>query len=270
MTRMQSEEEAILALGRACLAPNAADRARVRSALDGALAAALAAPSQLPEANRGDPSGATSGVHSIRSGLVKAGSMRLLATTLTFALGGGLGYWAGYGAGIRAHSAPSAPRSPALPIVTPTASGSANGAPSNGSSVAASASSAAVVGSSAPRMTTAPRASSPAPRAETPAQPLAVPEVAVDEELRTLQRAERALRQGNPRLSLVLLEELARSTQGGRLLEERAAEMAVARCTLEPSEAERLSLEFEHAHPNSVYASRVEQSCGRANVNGSR
>ena len=250
MTRMESEEETMLALGRGALAPSPADRARVRASLRSALAAALPHATDVPEAPVAGDSGTASGIFWPNLGVAKAWVARLGTAALIGILGTGVGYWAGYRAGLTARSAQSSPP-PARPPLS--------SAPS--ASVAASASSVPPSEQVVTRPARPARTSAAPHRSEAPAPRPALPEAPVDEELRTLRRAERALRQGNPRLALVLLEELSRSTRGGRLLEERAAEMVIARCALEPSEGARLSLEFERTHSESVYLDRVKQSC---------
>jgi hypothetical protein len=252
MTRIESEEEALLALGRATLAPSAADHARVRVSLTSALAATLPEltsipePTSIPEA----ASEASAVVRSPSLGAAKIWVVRLLAAALIGGTGTGVGYWAGYRAGQLTPSAHLHLPPPRTPLAAPPTESAAPSAPT-----------APLSSNVAPPQSPSPVRSNTARRRDLTA-PRSNAEIPVDEELRTLRRAERALRQGNPRLALVLLEDLNRSTRGGRLLEERAAEMVIARCALEPNEATRLSLEFERAHADSVYLDRVKRSCG--------
>ncbi len=230
MTQIESEAEMRLALARRAMAPSAADRARVRLALR----SSLATPS--PEV--------TAEVTVPKLGFAKIWTTRALVTALMAGVGA-VGYWSGYRAGREAGRAQGPQPAAHSPL--------------NAARVANASASAAPTVDDAPPVAPV-HAIGAARRAESSAPP-AVPGVPIDEELRALRRAEHALRQQNPRLALVLLEDLNRTTRGGRLLEERAAELCIARCALEPSEATRLRLEFEQSHASSVYLNRVKHSC---------
>lgn len=87
-----------------------------------------------------------------------------------------------------------------------------------------------------------------------------------EEEVRSLRRVERVLREHNPRFALALLSELDRTVPTGRLMEERDAARTVATCELEGSglHASEQAAAFSARFPGSVYASRVHQACGVA------
>jgi len=245
MTRSEAEEaEAWLQQARRSLAPNLADRARVRVALGSALAAPL-------------PSSAATRLGNVGRILAR----RLPALALVGVVAGGAGYWLGYHAASQTRPArvsepqlQRAARTPAALVPPPAAQAQAP---------------AAVGDRQEPRDSGARTGSGSMRRADPNAPPdprstlgEQLPEVQLDEELRTLRRAEHAQREGNPRLALVLLEELSQSTRGGKLLEEREAEAVVARCALEPEQATALRSAFERTHPASVYLERIKHSCG--------
>jgi len=73
---------------------------------------------------------------------------------------------------------------------------------------------------------------------------------------------ERALRDREPGLALGLLRELDRAVPGGRLVEERQATAAIARCgTGDVPFGVDLGEEFAGRYPGSVYQARVEEAC---------
>jgi len=85
--------------------------------------------------------------------------------------------------------------------------------------------------------------------------------VSSDEELLALRRAEAAERSGNPRLALYVLGELDHQSEGGELLEERAAVAVIAKCALGFGGKLFLAREFLTRYPQSVYEERVRQEC---------
>lgn len=89
------------------------------------------------------------------------------------------------------------------------------------------------------------------------------PERSLDEEVRTLARVERSLREQNPRLALALLDEMDATIGSGKMMEERRATRVVARCQLEPESRAALANAFIDRHPRSVYLERVAQACGK-------
>lgn len=96
-----------------------------------------------------------------------------------------------------------------------------------------------------------------------------------EEEVRTLRRVERVLREHNPRFALALLSDLDRSVPQGKLMEEREAARTVATCELEgatPAASDQAAA-YAARFSGSVYASRVQQAYGvetQRRVNGSR
>jgi hypothetical protein len=115
----------------------------------------------------------------------------------------------------------------------------------------------------------------PAPRAQEPrrtarsATPPAVnpavnPGVRFLEAVRLLSRAQRAIDGGEAAVALVLLEELDERIPRELLGEERDAARAVALCkTGQLDRARAVALELTARSPSSIYAARIERSCGR-------
>jgi len=92
--------------------------------------------------------------------------------------------------------------------------------------------------------------------------PLEVHTSALWQETQLLQRAQRALGSGNPRLSQALLDELAEEFPNGVLLEERAAVRILTECAFgRVAEARAQASQFDAAYPQSVHAGRVRGSC---------
>lgn len=77
-------------------------------------------------------------------------------------------------------------------------------------------------------------------------------------ELRLLQRAEAALREGRPRDALALTEEYERRWPKGEFVEAVAAARTLARCALGEDDARR---EYERAWPRSLYGERIRRGC---------
>jgi hypothetical protein len=86
--------------------------------------------------------------------------------------------------------------------------------------------------------------------------------VGLDEEVRQLRRVERAIREGNPRLALVLLEEMDQAIPKGQLLEERRAASIMANCQLGSGDAVSNARAFVAKHAGSAYLTRVIGICG--------
>ena len=92
----------------------------------------------------------------------------------------------------------------------------------------------------------------------------------LEKEVSALRAIERALRDCQPALALALLRELDRAVPEGRLVEEREATAAIARCALDrvPFGLD-LAEDFGARYPGSVYLERVAQGCPRrANGDG--
>jgi hypothetical protein len=82
------------------------------------------------------------------------------------------------------------------------------------------------------------------------------------QELSLLQRARRALNHSDGRLALGIVQSLDERFPNGVLMEERAATRILSLCQLERSEeAREQGHRFLAAHPRSVYAERVRDSC---------
>jgi hypothetical protein len=111
------------------------------------------------------------------------------------------------------------------------------------------------------------RASNAAPLARAPrhvaraTHPSTEMENMLSSELVLLQRAERAIRSGEPDLALSFLDDLDRRFPDTRLIEERAAARLMARCARrEPDAAEQAQL-FLRDRRRSVYSDRLSALC---------
>jgi hypothetical protein len=219
----------VLARAQRAWSPGPADSERVRRAIGAALAAG--ATGSVPTAAARAP----------------GWTARLLAAGTIAAASGGIGYWAGYRAGNRelplVVQAPASPLPTAstIPLVAPTA-------PETQPSLVPSAPTSAHRGGHSARHD-----------AENSA-PVAAESLAV--EVRALRNTERALRDGNPGLALVFLDQLDRDVPKGQLTEERDAAATLARCARgdRPIGVD-LAGDFAERHPGSVYRARVEQAC---------
>jgi hypothetical protein len=83
----------------------------------------------------------------------------------------------------------------------------------------------------------------------------------LDEEVRQLRRIERAIRDGNPRLALVIGEDLDRTIPRGQLLLERRAASAMAECQLDVPDARVRAQRFIDQSASNTYAARVREIC---------
>lgn len=102
---------------------------------------------------------------------------------------------------------------------------------------------------------------SPGPPRPSEAMPPELEANSLSEEVRTLRRVERALRDQNPRLALALLDDLDKAVPSGQLREERLAAATQARCSLGYGSPSALLEEFTNAHPGSAYLTRIHQAC---------
>jgi hypothetical protein len=85
----------------------------------------------------------------------------------------------------------------------------------------------------------------------------------VAQETRLLRLADQAMRSGDPRRALDLLDEHARTFPNGILAEERSVERVSALCTLgRVAEAREEATRFLRATPDSPLAESVRSSCG--------
>lgn len=232
----QGERE-MLERARRGLAPTAADTARVAQRLSFALGA-ISPPSSTDPVSPGAAAGPAPWVGK----LAVAGAVAAV---------GALGYLAGHHAGVSEGLA----RAPSVPPIVVASTGMARNLSPGPIPPAA----AAAAPEPAPvRLRTT--SSSNASRASS-APSAASSSAAFDHEVIQLRRVQRALREGNPRLALVLLDDLDTAVPRGRLGEERAAARVIARCVLGAGPASVLAEDFAAAFPNSVYAARVKQAC---------
>lgn len=246
MTDEPEEERRFLESARRALGPTPQDAERVLATVNRALALAGTGAAVAAESREQ--------VGSLLRRLWQGTLPRLLVAASLTGGAGALGYSAGFRAG--AQSAPSAAKTPpappsALKLSEATAPASAHEMqpdtplPANGSAVQPRA--------LAP-LAHAPQSPSPAAKGSAEPDPLS-------EEVRTLRRVERALREHNPRLALALLGDLDRSVPSGQLAEERLAATTQARCALGYGSASALLRDFSKLHPRSPYLARVTKAC---------
>jgi len=248
MMSIEELERSVLAGARQELGPSATDRMRVQSGL--VLTEAWWKPAPLRHSlSRSLMRGAT---HSWRGGVA-----------LGLVIGALLGYGAGVELGAGGRSAvPMLPPSESVPataaaVVAPRADGSPEVV-------------AAVV--AVPELNAAPAAPpalssgvSPARTSEAGAARRAAARdngSTLAQELSLLQRARRALNRSDARLALGIVQSLDERFPNGVLMEERSATRILSLCQLERTEEARdQAHRFLAAHPRSVYAERVRDSC---------
>ena len=235
MTRLVDDEASILAQARRALSPTSANEQRVLQNLR----AQLATPPNLPDVN------------SLPGRSWPLRAVGAIAVLGAVALSGGLGYRKGLEAGI-AQQTKLIPRANAVVVAS-----------------AMSAQPELELAPPAPRaaherplrsvLKVLPVASAARTRNEPPPAPSPL---GLDEEVRQLRRVERAVRESNPRLALVLLEELDRAIPTGQLLEERRAASIMASCQLGTDAAIADARAFAAGHAGSAYLTRVIEICG--------
>jgi hypothetical protein len=232
----EPDASTVLARARLGLSPSEADQARVyRSLLAAAsVAAARPASSSLATTTR-----------------LARGTARLLVASSLVAAIGGAGYWAGFRAARRQQSAApiAAPVSPTVvpaPRTTPPLD-------------RARPTTAATNLARGPSLARGPRTE---PGHDEGAGAKGARAASLDAEVRALRSVERALRDDEPGMALALLRELDRAVPDGKLVEERDAMLAIARCARgEVPFGIDLARDFGERHPNSVYLERVTQNC---------
>jgi hypothetical protein len=240
MSDFEQPEKELLERARRGLSPGLDDQRRV-------LAATLAAASVA--AGVASSSGVAAGASLPSSRLVKH-----LVGVLALGLVGAAGYGWGYHAGITARPTPAvAPPVVAiapLPAKEPAPPLAAERSPFE------------------PELPAPPRAlaqsKSSAGEAKSNAAASAAgsaPSPGLDEEVRQLRRIERAIRDGNPRLALVLAEEQERTMPNGQLKSERSAAAMMASCQLQAEGAVARAARFIAENPNSSYVARLREIC---------
>jgi len=244
MTRLDDEEALILAQARIGLGPSAADERRVLQSLRAQIGLGAVAPS--PEALPKSP-----------WPLRVAGAIAVVGA---IAFSGGLGYQKGLAAGIAQRKQVA---TPASKVLDEPASPAGKLPPSLAAEAAASVSPGQA--SPAPSAVSEARALVPSAAHIRSAAPAASAALGLDEEVRQLRRVERAIREGNPRFALVLLEDLNRVLPAGQLLEERRAAGIMANCQLGADGAVTSARAFATKHTGSAYLTRVIELCGLGN-----
>jgi hypothetical protein len=239
MSDLDSDELTLLSRARAGLSPVADAQARVRRLLAGPLAGG-----SLP-ANAGARTGGSNPLPARTAGW----GSRLVAAAAIAGVSGAGGYWLGHRAARREAAALGQPAPPPIAHDAPVA-----GPPPAETPVVAG----ALPAPDAP----ATRARRSRPVAH---DPLPAPSAELlAREVTALRGIERALRDDQPALALALLGELDRAVPEGKLMEEREATSAIARCALGriPLGLD-LGEDFAESHPDSVYLARVQQACAR-------
>lgn len=238
------DEDELLARARAGLSPSPGDATRVRASVAAALAATVA-----PGLDGTHAASAPGLASATRPGW----SLRVLLTSVTAAAmgAGAVGYWMGHDAGVRAARSSIVPSAPIQRDDAP--------APHEAPDVAATAAPEARDEAPAGREAVTRR---PARLARGSRPPVMASTASLEQEVRALRAIERALRDDDPRLALALLQQLDRDVPQGKLVEERRATSAIARCSLgDVPFGVDLAEDFAGDHPHSVYLGRVEQSC---------
>lgn len=255
MTDRDPFEESVLSAARRAHEPSAADAARVLQRTRHAIAADVA----LGDAQLGTAS---------HGALTQALVAKLIAGGLVIAaLSGGIGYQLGLHAE-DARAPERAPRATAASSAAPPAVKAAPAIEAAPAEASAPEPSSPVAEPAARTDAGARRASKPrGPHLEPPVdesvavEESALPLGSLDAEVRALERIQRALRDREPQAALALLQQLDRDVPAGRLIEERSAARALARCELGHGEPLKHALEFSQRFPASVYFARVRKTC---------
>jgi hypothetical protein len=237
MNRLEQDESEVLARARRAFSPTPNDVGRVRASLRAVLAAG-------PPAAAPDP--ITTGARVARV------AAHVLVVGVVAASSAGIGYRAGRRAAVSEPRAPqSAPSAPEINVDPPAAAPATRGLPP------------AAAAESARATRTVASASHHARAPETPPAPSPDAD-SLAREIEALRAVERALRDGRPGFALALLREMDRTLPQGKLIEERRATEAIARCA---SGAVPLGLdladEFASDYPHSVYRERVAEACAK-------
>jgi hypothetical protein len=265
MKNLEDAERQFIEGARRAWSPSAQDAERVLLALDHKMAdlGSMAEPSHTAT-SRGEvgPAPVAEGVTGLSGSLFLSPIPRWVLAAVALSGGAGsLGYALGFRAGARttapavAHvvSAGPAPAQSARPLEAGLREPVASPAPEQPPKVNQA-------GGDARDEPAPPRGSGSAPEKRASA--------ALDEEVRTLRRVERALREQNPRLALALLDDLDRAVPNGQLGMERFAASTLARCALGYGSRPALLEDFAKRHPASAYLTRIRQECAAKPVEG--
>ena len=238
MNEHEADETLLLARAHRALSPSAEDANRVRASLRAALAtAAVAAP---------DAAARGIGAATRLSGWTG----RIVAAAAIAGSAGSIGYWVGHRAGVREQPPAPVPAAVSVAEQPPSPPPASPPPPPPAPEQAARPEPRQVA-----QARVAPHRAAPAPSA-TPAS--------LAKEIEALRAVERALRDGRPGLALALLHELDRAVPDGKLVEERQATAAIARCASGSIPLGTApAADFAASYPTSVYRDRVEQACAQ-------
>ena len=241
-----------LTLGWQALSPPAELKARVRAQVVGGAGAERLAPA----AQHG-----RTGSGSRWQALKESGALGLSAGSALLALGFAAGHWLRADAprenppqAALVSAASDAPLQPAAAELVDAASAQRSAAP-----VSSDASLTSRSRSGEPR--TAPRGTRETPSARATRDEMRPPHASEADELRALERAERAVRARHPQLALALLLDLNQTRPESSLLEERRALELLASCQLSTPESSARGVAFAQRYPGSVYAERIATEC---------
>jgi hypothetical protein len=237
---MEDVERDVLAAARRALSPTDADRERVRRLTETA----------VRTAGTGEPTPPRAGF----STRALPWAARAIFVGVIAAVAAGLGYRAGWRAATSRLASATSEAAPAVVLASANVSKPPVTVLSPPSPLPAS--SAAAI---SPEARAVPSVA--APRRRVAAEPSS-PATSLDAEVRALRAVERALREHDPGFALTLLRELDRTVPNGRLVEEREAVSAIARCVSgDVPFGLNLADDFVGHHPDSVYGRRVIGAC---------
>jgi hypothetical protein len=231
---LEPEAAQLLSRARRGLSPAADDRARVLAAIGPLVAAQTGVPA-TPSSGSKLPAWARIG-----------GVLLALGAAVT----------AGYGWGYRAGLAKGAPPPVVGPVRAAVSVTTHSDAPASAPEEQRS-----EVARESQRSDSA-KATAARVRAASAARPAAsAPIFGLDEEVRQLRRVERAIRDGNPRLALAIVDNLDRDVPRGQLLHERRAARLMASCQLDVATSAAAAASFVAQNPSSAYAPRLRELC---------
>jgi hypothetical protein len=243
MNELEPDLKALLLRAKGELSPRPNDTTRIASRLDGALHPAVRDPGE-----------------STRARATEAWVAGVVGVLLGLTGGTGIGLFLADGG----ESAPP-PNGSSVEVAAALVASLPNSIESNDAKVALPFDSASVVTKPPPsNITTEGRKPDRASTRTLNKQPAGRPKVDAGstlDEVEQVRRVRRALSHRDAALALLLLDQLDRAVPNGRLMQERDAGRAIARCIQEPRSGAATRAAFEHRHPASVHQARVSSVC---------